>query len=83
MVGDAGGGLGVAGGWFGNWGDWGDWSARQPDYFDGALFDFLRCVVFVRCGDAEHRHHGIADELLDRPAVRVDDRSVFQVPRVD
>ena len=37
----------MAGGWFGNWGDWNDWSARQPDYFDGALFDFLQCVVFV------------------------------------
>ena len=31
-------------------------------------------VVLVRCGDAEHRHHRIADELLHRAAVRLDDR---------
>src|SRR5438105_4546758 len=31
-------------------------------------------VVVVRGGHAEDRHHGVADELFDRPAVRFDDR---------
>ena len=31
-------------------------------------------IVLVRRGDAEHRHHRVADELLHRPAVRLDDR---------
>ena len=31
-------------------------------------------VVLVRRGDPEHRHHRVADELLHRPAVRLDDR---------
>ncbi len=26
-------------------------------------------VVLVQAGDAEDRHHGVADVLLDRPAV--------------
>jgi hypothetical protein len=30
-------------------------------------------VVFVRGRHAEHRHHGVADELLDRSPVRLDD----------
>jgi hypothetical protein len=31
-------------------------------------------VVLVELRDPEHRHHGIADELLDRPAVPFDHR---------
>ena len=31
-------------------------------------------VVLVRRGDPEHRHHRVADELLHRAAVRLDDR---------
>ncbi len=31
-------------------------------------------VVLVELGDPEHRHHGVADELLDRPAVSFDHR---------
>ena len=31
-------------------------------------------VIFVELRDAEDRHHRIADELLDRPAVALDDR---------
>ena len=30
-------------------------------------------VVLVRLRDAEHRHHGVADELLDRAAVPLED----------
>ena len=30
-------------------------------------------VVLERVGDAEHGHHGVADELLDRAAVALDD----------
>ena len=32
-------------------------------------------IVLVENGDAEHRHHGIADELLHRPPVTFDDQS--------
>ena len=32
-------------------------------------------VVLVDRGDPEHRHHRIADELLDRPPVALDDRA--------
>jgi hypothetical protein len=31
-------------------------------------------VVLVELRDPEHRHHGVADELLDRPAVSFDHR---------
>ena len=31
-------------------------------------------IVLVQDGDAEHRHHGIADELLHRPPVTFDDQ---------
>ena len=43
------------------------------------VLHLLRCphgserVVLVHGGDAEHRHHLVADELLDRPAVPLDD----------
>ena len=41
-------------------------------------------VVLVDLGDAEHRHHGVADELLDRAAVAFDDRAHrLEVPRED
>ena len=33
-----------------------------------------QCIVLVRLRDAEHRHHGVADELLDGAAVSLDDR---------
>jgi hypothetical protein len=39
-------------------------------------------VVFVHQRYPEHRDHRVADELLDRPAVRLDDRPhVFVVTR--
>jgi hypothetical protein len=39
-------------------------------------------VVLVQHGHPEHRHHCIADELLDRPSVRLDDRlHAVEVPR--
>jgi hypothetical protein len=38
-------------------------------------------VVLVRDGDAEDRHHRVADELLDRAAVPLEDRAeVGKVP---
>ena len=33
-----------------------------------------QCIVLVRLRDAEHRHHGVANELLDGAAVSLDDR---------
>ena len=33
-----------------------------------------QCIVLVRRRDAEHRHHGVANELLDGAAVSLDDR---------
>ena len=40
------------------------------------------CIVLVRSRDPEHRHHCIADELLHRAAVRLDDRfHAFEVAR--
>ena len=39
-------------------------------------------VVLARDRDAEHRHHRVADELLHRPAVALDDRlHPLEVPR--
>ena len=39
-------------------------------------------VVLVQHGHAEHRHHRVADELLDRAAVRLDDSlHPLEVPR--
>ena len=35
----------------------------------GRRADRAQGVVLVELGDAEHRHHRVADELLDRPAV--------------
>ncbi len=32
-------------------------------------------VVLMDLGNAEHRHHGVADELLYRPAVAFDHRA--------
>ena len=37
-------------------------------------------VVLVRHGRAPDRHHGIADELLDRAAVALDDAAAVEVP---
>ncbi len=37
--------------------------------------DGTKSIVLVRHGDPEDRHHRVADELLDRPTVTLDDRS--------
>ena len=37
--------------------------------------DRSKRIVVVDCRDAEDRHHGIADELLDRPAVPLEHRA--------
>ncbi len=43
--------------------------------------DRAQRVVLVRDGDPEDRHDRVADELLDRPAVPLDDRAqVLEVP---
>ena len=40
-------------------------------------------VVLVRDRRAEHRHHGVADELLDRPSVQLDLVPELSVVRAD
>ncbi len=43
--------------------------------------DGAQRVVLVRYGDAEHRHDRVADELLDRAAVPLqDDAEILEVP---
>ena len=40
------------------------------------------CVVFMGCRDAPDRHHRIADELFDGPAIPLDDGARgYEIPR--
>ena len=45
--------------------------------------DRAQGVVLVRRGDAEHTHDGVADELLDRPAVALDHGAGIVEPACD
>ncbi len=47
--------------------------SQRPDHVEGGEHRPLR-VVFVGLSHPEHRHHRVADELLDHPAARLDRR---------